>query len=80
MGVDRGSDASELGKGERDWGKDDAAMVLRPDARRVEFPEAEEVVESSGKSTTSQVCKVASGANETLRFAADSQRIRVSKT
>ena len=30
---------------------------------------AEDVVESSGSSTTSHVCKVASGANETLRLA-----------
>lgn len=30
---------------------------------------AEDVVESSGSSTTSHVCKVASGAKETLRLA-----------
>ena len=43
------------------------------EARRVAFVEAEDVVESSGSSTTSQVCKVASGANETRRFAIDHQ-------
>ena len=35
----------------------------------MEFVDADEVVESSGSSTVSHVCKVASGANETLRFA-----------
>lgn len=74
-GVEGGSDASEPGKGERGCGRGDVAATLdRADARRVEFPEAEEVVESSGSSTTSQVCKVASGANDTLRFASDDQR------
>lgn len=48
-------------------------MVDKPDARRVELPEAEDVVESSGNSTTSHVCNVASGANETRRFAGSSQ-------
>lgn len=37
------------------------------DARRVLL--ADDVVESSGSSTTSHVCKVASGAKETLRLA-----------
>lgn len=48
-------------------------MVAKPDARRVELPEADDVVESSGSSTTSHVCNVASGANETRRFAKKSQ-------
>lgn len=61
-GVDGGSKASELGIG-------DAALADNADARRVEFVDAEEVVESSGSSTVSHVCNVASGANETLRFA-----------
>lgn len=71
-GVDGGSDVSEPGKGERGCECGDvAAIVDRPDARRVELPEAEDVVESSGNSTTSHVCKVASGANDTLRFASE---------
>lgn len=44
-------------------------MVDKADARRVEFPDAEDVVESSAISNTFHVCRVASGANETLRFA-----------
>ena len=44
-------------------------MVDKLDVRRVALVEAEDVVESSGISTTSHVCRVASGANETLRFA-----------
>ena len=73
--MEGGSDASEFGKGERGCERGDvAAIVDRPDARRVELPEADDVVESSGSSTTSQVCKVASGANDTLRFANDKQQ------
>ena len=44
------------------------------DALLVEFVEAEEVVESSGISTTSQVWRVASGAKETRRLAAKVSR------
>ena len=40
-----------------------------PEALLVEFVEAEDVVESSGNSTTFQVWSVASGAKDTLRFA-----------
>lgn len=69
MGVEGGSDVSELVNGERGCGNGDAVMADKPDARRVELPDAEDVVESSGNSTTSHVCNVASGANETLRFA-----------
>ncbi len=72
-GVEGGPDASELGNGDRGWDMEGVANVDRPDARRVEFPEAEDVVESSGNSTTSHVCSVASGANETLRFASANQ-------
>ena len=61
-GVEGGSEASEPSIG-------DAAFADSADARRVEFVEADEVVESSGSSTVSHVCKVASGAKETLRFA-----------
>lgn len=43
-------------------------VLVRDEARLVEF-EAEEEVESSGISTTFQVCNVASGANDTRRFA-----------
>lgn len=68
-GVEGGSDVSELGVEKRDWRDGDVAIAVKPDARRVEFPEADEVVESSGNSTTFHVCRVASGANETLRFA-----------
>ncbi len=74
-GVEGGSDASEPSNGERGCRNGDAAaMVERTDARLVELPEAEDVVASSGSSKTSQVCRVASGANDTLRFASDSQR------
>ena len=48
----------------------EAAIADSADARRVKLVDADETVESSGNSTTSHVCKVASGANETLRFAA----------
>lgn len=41
------------------------------EARRLEFVDAEEVVESWRYSTTSHVCSVASGANDTRRFASD---------
>ena len=47
----------------------DPAVAVKADALRVEFVDADEVVESSATSTTSHVCKVASGANDTLRFA-----------
>lgn len=43
-------------------------VFVRDEARLVEF-EAEDDVESSGISTTFQVCNVASGANDTRRFA-----------
>lgn len=45
----------------------------------MEFVEAEEVVESSGISTTSQVWRVASGAKDTRRLATRSQ-LQVSGT
>lgn len=51
-------------------GNGEAAIADSADARRVKLVDADETVESSGSSTTSHVCKVASGANETLRFAA----------
>ena len=51
------------------WGNEDAVKVDPLDARRVEFVASDEVVASSGSSTTSHVCKVASGANDTRRFA-----------
>ena len=64
--MDGGSEGSEEGIG-------DCGAVygdpVTPDARRVEFVEAEDVVESSGISTTFQVWRVASGAKETLRAA-----------
>lgn len=44
------------------------SAFCRDDARLVEF-EVEDEVESSGISTTFQVCSVASGAKETRRFA-----------
>lgn len=50
-------------------GRGDAARADPLEARRVEFVASDDVVASSGSSTTSHVCKVASGANETLRFA-----------
>ena len=50
-------------------GYGDPALAVKADARRVEFVDADDVVESSGSSTTFHVCKVASGANDTLRFA-----------
>lgn len=64
--MDGGSEASEEGIGDCGSAYGDPAKA---DARRVEFVEAEDVVESSGISTTFQVCKVASGAKETLRAA-----------
>ena len=69
-GVDGGPGVSEPGNGDRDCRSGDAAPADKPEARRVELPDAEEVVESSGNSTTSHVCSVASGANDTLRLAA----------
>ena len=42
--------------------------VVKDDARRVEL-EVDDEVESSGISTTFHVCNVASGANDTRRFA-----------
>ena len=60
---------SELGIGEAGALYGEPAAPDMVDARRVELPDALEVVESSGISTTSQVCSVASGANDTLRFA-----------
>ena len=47
----------------------DPALAVKADALRVALVDAEEVVESSGSSTTFHVCKVASGAKDTLRFA-----------
>jgi hypothetical protein len=44
------------------------AEAAKDEARRVEF-ELEDEVESSGISTTFQVCNVASGAKDTRRFA-----------
>lgn len=44
-------------------------LPVIPDALRVELVDAEDVVESSGSSTTFQVWRVASGANDTLRLA-----------
>lgn len=58
--------ASELGPDDC-WGCGDCETADMADARRVLL--AEDVVESSGSSTTSHVCKVASGAKETLRLA-----------
>lgn len=45
------------------------ALAVNADALRVVFVDADDVVESSGSSTTFHVCKVASGAKDTLRFA-----------
>ena len=64
--MDGGSEASEEGMGDLGGVYGDPAKA---DARRVEFVEADDVVESSGISTTFQVCNVASGAKETLRAA-----------
>ena len=47
----------------------DPALAVEADALRVAFVDADDVVESSGSSTTFHVCRVASGANDTLRFA-----------
>lgn len=55
--------------GARGVEKGDAVLAVNPDARRVEFVDADDVVESSGNSITFHVCRVASGAKETLRFA-----------
>lgn len=60
-GEDGASFVGEIGAG---WFWEFAAA----DARLVEFA-AEEEVESSGISTTFQVCRVASGAKDTRRFA-----------
>ena len=49
--------------------KGDPALAVKLEARLVELVEADDVVESSGNSTTFHVCRVASGANDTLRFA-----------
>lgn len=46
------------------------ALAVKPDLLRVALVDADEVVESSGISTTFHVWSVASGAKETLRFAA----------
>lgn len=70
-GVDGGSIRSELGTGECGWGYGDVVDAADIDeARRVALVDADDVVESSISSTTSQVCKVASGAKDTRRFAA----------
>lgn len=61
----------ELGIGERGCGYDGTATAERADALRVELVDADEVVESSGISTTSHICRVASGAKDTLRFAVE---------
>ena len=50
------------------------AVKVDPDeARRVELVASDDVVASSASSTTSQVCRVASGAKDTRRFA----RVRI---
>ena len=67
-GVEGASDGSELGVCTCACG--DVRSPDKVEARRVEFVDAEEVVESSGSSTTFQVCSVASGAKDTLRLAA----------
>lgn len=41
--------------GERGVVNGDSALVVKPDARRVELVEADDVVESSGNSTTFHV-------------------------
>lgn len=46
------------------------AGAVSEDARLVEFVEADDVVESSPTSIFTHVCSVASGANDTRRFAA----------
>lgn len=62
-GVDGGSEGSDVGAGE-------AGAWETLDARRVTSEDAEELVASRRYSTTSQVCRVASGAKETRRAAA----------
>ena len=47
----------------------DAVWLETTDPRLVEFVASDDVVASSGSSTTSHVCRVASGANETRRLA-----------
>lgn len=70
-GVDDGSEGSELG-GPGVFGCGDPIEPPDTDeARRVEFVEFDDVVESWYSTTTSHVCNVASGANDTLRFARD---------
>ena len=61
--------------GERGVTYRDPVLAVKPEARRVEFVDADEVVESSGNSTTFQVCRVASGAKDTLRFAKSTVRL-----
>jgi len=51
------------------WENGDAVNVDPEDARRVELVASDEVVASSTDSIRSHVCRVASGANETRRFA-----------
>lgn len=72
-GVEGGSDASETCVGvRRPCEEGDAADMA--EARRVALVEADDVVESSGNSTISQVCSVASGAKDTRRLASDFRR------
>jgi hypothetical protein len=62
VGVEGGSEGSELGT----LG---VAGAVSDDARRVEFVDADEVVESSPISMFTHVWSVASGAKDTRRFA-----------
>jgi hypothetical protein len=62
------SDSGEDGESREGEGAGWFGVLVAAEARLVEFA-AEDEVESSGISTTFHVCKVASGANETRRFA-----------
>lgn len=57
------------------WGNGEAVNVDPLEARRVELVASDEVVASSPSSITSHVCKVASGAKDTRRFARMSVRV-----
>jgi hypothetical protein len=73
-GVEGGSEGSELSRPGVSRRGDSAACRDLDEARRPELEEFEEVVESWYSTTTSQVCRVASGAKETRRFARDLRR------
>ena len=53
--MDGGSEASEDGRGERGAIYDNPVFPVNPEARRVELVDADDVVESSGNSTTFHV-------------------------